>query len=64
MQPAFRMCCKYGEFDVGRKWIEALYYATGIPYVLKAVPPFAEFLHARYSGIEAPPITPVLTNPA
>jgi hypothetical protein len=54
---------KYGEFDVGRIWIGALYYATGIPYVLKAVPPFAEFLRARYQVIEGPPITPVLTNP-
>jgi hypothetical protein len=59
----------YGEFNVGRIWIGALYYATGIPYFLKDVPPFAEFLHARIMGgariiaIEGPPITPVLTNP-
>jgi hypothetical protein len=54
---------KYGEFDVGRIWIGALYYATGIPYLLKTVPPFAEFLRARFVAIESPPITPVLTNP-
>jgi hypothetical protein len=53
----------YGEFDVGRVWIGALYYATGIPFMLKAAPPFAEFLHARYQGIEAPPVIPFLTNP-
>jgi hypothetical protein len=53
----------YGDFDLGRIWIGALYYATGIPYVLKTVPPFDEFLRARYTGIEAPPITPLLTNP-
>jgi hypothetical protein len=27
------------------------------------VPPFAEFLRARFVAIESPPITPVLTNP-
>ena len=42
-------------------WIGALYYATGIPYLLKAVPPFAEFL--QFTAIEAPPRTPLLTNP-
>ncbi len=53
----------YGEFDVGRMWIGVLYYATGIPFMLKAAPPFAEFLRARYQGIEAPPVIPLLTNP-
>ena len=38
-----------------------LYYATGIPYILKSVPPFAEFL--RSAVMEAPPFTPLLTNP-
>lgn len=53
----------YGEFNVGRIWIGALYYGTGIPYLVKNMPPFAEFLHARIIDIEAPPITPILTNP-
>jgi hypothetical protein len=53
----------YGAFNLGRVWIGALYYATGIPWLLKGVPPFAEFLRARYFRIEAPPITPILTNP-
>jgi hypothetical protein len=53
----------YGEFNFGRIWIGALYYATGIPYVLKTVPPFVEFLHARVIALEPPPITPILTNP-
>ena len=44
----------YGEIDLGRAWIGALYYTTGVPYVLKAVSPFAEFLHSRYQAIEAP----------
>jgi hypothetical protein len=59
----FAVVGNYGDISLGRAWIGALYYATGIPYVLKAVPPFAEFLHARFIGIEAPPITPLLTNP-
>jgi hypothetical protein len=53
----------YGVFNLGRIWIGALYYATGIPYLLKTVPPFAQFLHARYFGLEAPPLSPLLTNP-
>jgi hypothetical protein len=53
----------YGTFSVGRIWVGALYYATGVPWLLKNVPPFAEILHARYVTIDAPPITPLLTNP-
>jgi hypothetical protein len=53
----------YGEFNIGRLWIGALYYTTGIPYLLKSTPPFAQFLHARYQGILAPPVVPLLTNP-
>jgi hypothetical protein len=40
-----------------------LYYSTGIPWLLKGLHPFAEFLHARYQGVDAPPFTPLLTNP-
>jgi hypothetical protein len=53
----------HGEFDVGRLWVGALYYATGLPYLLKNIPPFDEFLSARVAIIEAPPLTPFLTNP-
>src|SRR5271169_5819754 len=53
----------YGEINPGRMWIGALYYATGIPYVLKDVPPFDAYLRARFVDIEAPPIIPLLTNP-
>jgi hypothetical protein len=53
----------YGDFNIGRVWIGALYYATGLPWLLKGVPPFAEFLQARVVAIEAPPLTPFLTNP-
>jgi hypothetical protein len=53
----------YGDLNLGRMWIGALYYATGIPYLLKSVPPFAAYLQARYVAIEAPPIAPLLTNP-
>lgn len=53
----------YGEFDIGRIWIGALYYATDIPYLLHTLSPFGEFLRARLQVIEAPPMTPVLTNP-
>jgi hypothetical protein len=55
---------EYGEFNVGRIWIGALYYATDIPYLLHTLSPFAEFLRSRIVIIEAgPPMTPVLTNP-
>src|SRR5271169_3217515 len=53
----------YGDLNLGRMWIGALYYATGIPYVLKSVPPFDAFLRARFVTIEAPPVVPLLTNP-
>ena len=53
----------YGDFNVGRVWIGTLYYATGLPWLLKGVPPFAEFLRDRIVAIEAPPLTPLLTNP-
>jgi hypothetical protein len=62
--PAFLAVYRnYGVFNLGRIWTGALYYATGVPWLLKNVPPFAEFLHARYVTIDAPPITPLLTNP-
>jgi len=51
----------YGVFNLGRIGIAVLYYATGIPYILKSAPPFAGFL--RCCVIEAPPLTPLLTNP-
>jgi len=60
---ALEVLRNYGAFNLERLWVGALYYATGIPWLLKGVPPFAEFLHARYQGIEAPPFTPLLTNP-
>jgi hypothetical protein len=53
----------YGEFDVGRIWIGALYYATDLPYLLHTLPPFADFLRARVQFSDGPPMTPVLTNP-
>jgi hypothetical protein len=53
----------YGEINLGRMWIGALYYATGIPYLVKGVHPFAEFLDSRMAAIEAPPFSPFLTNP-
>jgi hypothetical protein len=43
----------YGEINLGRMWIGALYYATGIPYLVKGVHPFAEFLDSRMAAIEA-----------
>jgi hypothetical protein len=52
---------EYGAFNLDRIGIAVLYYATGIPYILKSVPPFAEFF--RSAVIEAPPFTPLLTNP-
>jgi hypothetical protein len=53
----------YGVFNFGRIWIGALYYSTGIPYLLKSVPPFDAYLRARLVALEAPPIIPLLTNP-
>jgi hypothetical protein len=51
----------YGVFDLDRIGIAVLYHATGIPYILKSVPAFAGLL--RCCVIEAPPLTPLLTNP-
>jgi hypothetical protein len=51
----------YGVFNLDRIGIAVLYYATGIPYIFKSVPPFAGLL--RCCVIEAPPVTPLLTNP-
>jgi hypothetical protein len=51
----------YGVFNLDRIGIAVLYYATGIPYILKSAPAFAGFL--RCCVIEAPPLTPLLTNP-
>jgi hypothetical protein len=53
----------YGEFNIGRIWIGALYYTTDLPYLLHTLPPFAGFLHDRVQLIESPPMTPILTNP-
>jgi len=53
----------YGDINLGRIWIGALYYGTGLPYVLRDVPPFDEYLRARLTAIEAPPIIPLFTNP-
>jgi hypothetical protein len=51
----------YGQFNLDRIGIGVLYYATGIPYILKSVPPFAGLL--RFAVMEAPPFTPLFTNP-
>jgi hypothetical protein len=59
----FQVLRNYGEFNLGRVWIAALYYATGIPWFLKNTPPFADFLNARFVGLEGPPLTPLLSNP-
>ncbi len=53
----------YGDLNVTRVGTAALYYATGIPYLLKEVSPFAEYLHARFDALEAPPLSGLLTNP-
>jgi hypothetical protein len=53
----------YGEFNLGRLWFGALYYATGITYFFKFTYPFSGFAHTWYSQISGPPITPLLTNP-
>ncbi len=50
----------YGQFNFDRIGIAVLYYATGIPYMLKSMPPFAQFF--RSAVMEAPPFTPRLTN--
>jgi hypothetical protein len=41
----------YGEINLGRMWIGVLYYATGIPYLLKGLHPFAELLNSRIAAI-------------
>jgi hypothetical protein len=53
----------YGEINFTRVGTSLLYYATGIPYLLKGISPFAEYLHARFDGLEAPPLSGLVTNP-
>jgi hypothetical protein len=59
----FEVLRNYGEFNLGRIWIGALYYATGIPWFLKNTAPFADFLNAQFVGLEGPPLSPLLSNP-
>lgn len=40
---ALRVVETYGAFDLSRVWIGALYYATGIPWLLKSVPALESF---------------------
>ena len=61
--PEIAAALRYGEFNLGRLWIGALYYGTGIPYLLKSVPPFAGYLQPRLIGMEVPPLCPLFTNP-
>jgi len=51
----------YGVFNPDRIGIGVLYYASGIPYILKSVPAFAQFFQSEV--MEAPPFTPLFTNP-
>jgi hypothetical protein len=53
----------YGAINFTRVGTSALYYVTGIPYLLKKISPFAEFLNARFDVLEAPPSSGLLTNP-
>jgi hypothetical protein len=53
----------YGEFNFSRIGAAVLYYATGIPWRLQGVAPFADFLRARFDIIEAPPSSGLVTNP-
>jgi hypothetical protein len=53
----------YGDFNVTRIGTSLLYYATGIPFLLKGVSPFSEYLHARFLQLQAPPSAALLTNP-
>lgn len=53
----------YGELNISRIWVSALYYVSGIPYLLKNLPPFAQYLQAHFDGLEAPPISGLVTNP-
>jgi hypothetical protein len=54
---------QYGTFNAGRIPISAVYYLTGIPYLLKHAA-FAEgFLGRFYDALEGPPNSPLLTAP-
>ncbi len=53
----------FGLFNVTRIGTSLLYYATGIPFLLRNVSPFAEYLHARFDVIDPPPSSGLLTNP-
>ncbi len=52
-----------GELSPSRIPVSVLYYATGIPYLLKGISPFAEYFRAHFDGLEAPPMSGLIVNP-
>lgn len=54
---------EHGVYDLNRIGVSFLYYSTGIPYLIKNIPPFDDYLASHFDGLAAPPIAPVLVNP-
>jgi hypothetical protein len=52
-----------GELSPSRIWVSALYYATGIPYLLKNTVTVGSYLKAHFDGLEAPPMSGLIVNP-
>ena len=57
------MILRYGELNPMRIPIGILYYATGIPYLLKFFPVFNEYFRSHFDGLEAPPFSGLFVNP-
>ena len=53
----------YGELNALRIPIDWLYYATGIPYAIKTMQPFAGYFDSHFDGFEAPAFSAMAVNP-
>ncbi|HEX2943371.1 MAG TPA: hypothetical protein VHO91_20120 [Rhodopila sp.] len=53
----------YGEINPIRIPVGLLYYATGLPYLLKSAAGFSEYFRSHFDGLEAPPFSGLVANP-
>jgi hypothetical protein len=53
----------YGAFNLDRVVVNSLYYACGIPWLLRNVAPVAAYLHSHFDIVEAPPSSGLFANP-
>ncbi|HQT76722.1 MAG TPA: hypothetical protein PLD10_06680 [Rhodopila sp.] len=57
------MISTYGEINPIRIPVGLLYYATGLPYMLKSMAGFSEYFRSHFDGLEAPPLSGLVANP-